>query len=105
MPHDNRRDRETFLRRKRKTSGEKRSGDDGHRGLGSASNHHALAAQLLAELGKSEMGRGVCLEKEVTFDLEGALSEQVELGVGRFRFEKSKIIGRIGKIGLIVIVT
>ena len=77
----------TPLRRKRKASGEKGTGagDDGHR-LGSASNHHALAAQLLAELGKSELGRGVCLEKEVTFDLERALLEQVgRIGVGRCR--------------------
>ena len=44
---------------------------------GLASSHHALAAQLLAELGKSEMGRGVCLQKEVTQDLERALKEQV----------------------------
>ena len=74
-------ERETFLSR-RKRSENPTTGEEGHQhrpsvGYGSASNHHALAAQLLAELGKSEMGRGVCLEKEVAVDLERALQQQV----------------------------
>ena len=83
-------DRDINPRRKRNPpAAEKRSPEEGDRQRpllsvggggangGLASSHHALAAQLLAELGKSEMGRGVCLQKEVTRDLERALKEQV----------------------------
>lgn len=37
---------------------------------------HALAAQLLAEIGKTEMGRGICLKKKVVVDLAKVLEQQ-----------------------------
>ncbi len=65
-------------RRKKRRSGE---GEDAAKLSSSSSfvsNHHALAAQLLAELGKSELGRGICLERQVAVDLEVVLAAQLE---------------------------
>lgn len=39
---------------------------------------HTLAAQLLAELGRTAGGRGLCLKEKVTSTLEGVLAEVIE---------------------------
>ncbi len=46
----------------------------GHASLG---HSHALAAQLLAELCKTDLGRSVCLEHEIVDTLETVLRQQV----------------------------
>jgi hypothetical protein len=65
----------------------KREGEEVQRKPSTASSAHcasphALVAQLLAEWGKSELGRGVCLEMEVVADLEKVLEQQVEAETG-----------------------
>lgn len=43
---------------------------------------HTLAAQLLAELGRGELGRGICLKSKVIEALDKVLAEQIEVERG-----------------------
>ena len=46
------------------------------------SHSHTLAAQLLAELGRGELGRGICLKAQVIQALDKVLAEQIAVDHG-----------------------